>query len=87
MPFCDLGGVVADSMDIQRLLVLKAILLAEQVSAKSIELRNTDKLTRNKDLKIAEYKKDLFYSEGKRKVRMLLKLPETIYKINGQFQI
>ena len=86
MPFCDLGGAVADSMDIQRRLVLKAVLLAEQVSAKSIELRNTDKLTGNKDLKIAEYKKDLFYSEGKRKVRMLLKLPETTTKLMGSFK-
>ena len=67
MPFCDLGGAVADSMDIQRRLVLKAIVLAEQVRAKSIELRNTDKLTGNEDLEISEVRKNLFYGEGIKK--------------------
>ena len=77
MPFCDLGGAVADSVDIQRMLISQAIFLGEKINAKQIELRNTVKSPKGKNFGIAHCNKDLFYSEESRRVRMMLTLPKT----------
>lgn len=86
MPFCDLGGAVADSADIQRRLIFQAIMLGEKVGARQIELRNTEENSKNVNLQIAEFKKDLFYSEEKKRFRLLLKLPHTSAELMGSLK-
>lgn len=45
MPFFDHGGIIADSPDIEMELIKSAILLAQKLKARRIELRHLEKLT------------------------------------------
>lgn len=75
MPFCDLGGVVANDEEIHRRLVLEAIILADKIGATQIELRNRQKQKNIENLTKIHSKDNLYYSEENRRVRMVLKLP------------
>ena len=77
MPFCDLGGAVADNEEIHRRLVLDAIILGNKIGATQIELRNREKQKNIENLTKTQFKDNLFYSEETRRVRMLLKLPSS----------
>ena len=93
MPFCDMGGVLADTDQIKRALILEAIKIGERLGVGRIELRSPKNQT------------ILFGENGKQdprtdshlsrcwaalttsdKVRMVLKLPESTEALSKSFK-
>ena len=73
LPFCDVGGCLADNSEIQVALEQKAAELKQQLNSKSIEYRERAK--HNEDAQL----------EG-RKVSMLLSLPDTSEELFSSFK-
>ena len=84
MPFLDTGGILADSPEVEKALLLKAVLIANRLKVDNIELRNTIlpqwAITINReDMLESEVFLDtmhnIHYSLRQFKTRMLMSLP------------
>lgn len=67
LPYCDAGGPLADSPDIEQELILKALSVSQDAGINNLTIRSIDKF--------ADIDPDL--TINKEKVRMLLELPES----------
>jgi len=65
LPYCDAGGPLADTPEIERELILKALTISKHLKVKNVSIRSTDN--------IAGIKPEL--TLNKEKVRMILQLP------------
>jgi len=75
LPFCDLGGVLADNADIREHLIAEAKILAKSNRIKTLEIRDGGAvLTREAVLETGETREGL---PAHTKVRMLCELPES----------
>jgi len=75
LPFCDLGGILADDDDIEKALVNEALSLGKKLKADKIELR-----TRNTNVP------SVSLAKGTNKVSMLLNLPDTSTELWESFK-
>jgi serine/alanine adding enzyme len=93
IPYCDLGGVLADNEEIERDLVFEAVEFGKRLDASNIEIRNL-KTLRNTISRIGERdgrKNDLLWAKWRsqkwsRKVRMLMELPDSSSKLMESFK-
>ena len=79
LPYCDVGGLLADSEDVAKALLDKAVSLAADQGAMTINLRGS---IHPGVLKILPYK----VQKDMTKVRMILALPETSEDLWGSFK-
>jgi len=78
IPFFDLGGILADSMDIEKTLLSEAIRLAQELKVNSLELRQIEPLScLNSEAAKRIPKHETHFKIHSHKVRMLLNLPES----------
>ncbi|NLD98541.1 MAG: FemAB family PEP-CTERM system-associated protein [Fibrobacter sp.] len=73
LPFCDYGGILADSAEVYAKLFNRAIELCTQLKSEDIELRQTEKINFSDNSQLPE--QNLRVNTGK--VRMTLELPDT----------
>ncbi len=71
LPYCDAGGPLADSSEIARKLIIKAMHIAENIGVKNLTIRSIREF--------AGIDPDL--TKNKKKARMILKLPENSDKL------
>ncbi len=76
LPYCDAGGPLADSPDIEHQLISEALNLARTMGIRSVSLRSTNPL--------AGLEPDR--TLNKNKVRMLLRLPDNSEKLLASFK-
>ena len=71
LPYCDVGGVLADDDDVETALVGEAVMLARELGARGVELRRSGSRPSGGEPKPPEAQ------EAVPKVRMVLELPES----------
>lgn len=76
LPFCDAGGLLADSEDVEKALIEKAFSLAEEKQVKGLLVRSSKQ--------ISGIHPDITLNTGK--VRMVLNLPETTEELMASFK-
>lgn len=77
LPFCDLGGVLADNEDIRERLIAEALILAKTNRIKTLEIRESGAALNAENDAIGEHKQQSIEAlPGNTKVRMLCDLPE-----------
>ncbi len=74
IPYFDMGGVLADSDDIEIQLIAEAVKIGKTLKVDSIELRHTKQKPSLDQCQINQF---FISSEQSNKVRMLLKLPDS----------
>ena len=88
MPYCDMGGVLADNEEIEEALISEAMGIAKKIKADSIELRHTRPISKLNTKKTgqpqtlgfthsANPRHQAWHTTKSDKVRMLLDLPES----------
>ncbi len=77
IPFFDMGGILADSPEIEENLLSKAVTLGRQLKVKNIELRHAEPLLGLGESFINQNCQDLNLSTRSHKVRMLLELSDS----------
>lgn len=83
LPFCDYGGILADSDQIARDLLDKAFELSDELKCRNIILRQTfEHVFLNQDLKNT---RNIFTNLKKSKIRMRLALPQTTDMLFSSF--
>jgi len=78
LPFCDIGGILADNDDVARSLMEKSKEVASQCKASAIEIRST------LDSQPAEKPEDII--QNGEKVRMLMSLPDSSKALFSSFK-
>ncbi|WP_417500840.1 GNAT family N-acetyltransferase [Marinobacter sp.] len=77
LPFCDLGGVLANSAEIRELLITEALTLAQAHNIKTLGIREGGPaLSTEKDATAEQNRQRIEALPGNTKVRMLCDLPE-----------
>lgn len=86
LPFVDLGGILADDVEVEKALLAKAMQIATEHSIPTIELRQAYALNESLLLSDTKFKLDGNASQQAAKVRMLLNLPGSSEQLVNSFK-
>ena len=93
IPFCDMGGILADNEEIERKLLHEAIEMGKRLDTSNIEIRNLNTLKSMVSInKKIDGKENAFLAKRwhtqatPNKVRMILELPETSDELMNSFK-
>ncbi len=93
IPFCDMGGILADNEEIERKLLHEAIEMGKRLDASNIEIRNLKPLksmvsiNKKLDGKESAFLAKRWHTQATpNKVRMVLELPETSDELMNSFK-
>ena len=86
LPFVDLGGILADSADVEQALLYRATEIAHEHNIPSVEFRQTYFLTGAGKTSAAGFQWNKNSSQQAEKVRMLLELPDSSEELMASFR-